>query len=184
MDLWISSCQTPLPKQEHLVLPRTTFTRLLNISKEKNSTVSLGNLCQCLVTLTVKKCFLTFRGILLGFSLCPWPLVLSLDTTGKSLDLSSLYHPCRYLCTLLKFPLSLLFSSLTVPALSVFPHRRGAPSTKSSLWPCTRLSSVCPFVFCTRDPRTGKNTPGVASPSHTYTLSSKGSKTSQSTSHI
>ena len=51
---------------------------VLNISKEGDSTTSLGNLCQCSVTFTVKKHFLMFRGNLLGFSLCPLPLVLSI----------------------------------------------------------------------------------------------------------
>jgi len=88
-DLWRSSCQTPLPKQGHSQLLRTMSTRLLNISKDKDSTTPLGNLCQCLVILTVKKCFLMFTRNLLGFSLCPWPLVLSLNTTEKSLALSS-----------------------------------------------------------------------------------------------
>lgn len=34
---------------------------LLNTSRDGNSTTSLSNLCQCLVTNTVKKCFLMFR---------------------------------------------------------------------------------------------------------------------------
>ena len=38
-------------------LPRTMAKQLLNISKNGESTTSLGNLCQCLVTLTLKKVF-------------------------------------------------------------------------------------------------------------------------------
>ena len=67
------------------------------------------------------------------FSLCPLPLVMSLDTAGKSLALCSL-HPrflCVYIyiyiyrhtlyiyiyiCTLVRCPLSLLFSSLHTPS--------------------------------------------------------------------
>lgn len=46
----------------------------------------MAYLCQCSVTLTVKKGFLMFRGNLLGFGLCPMPL----RTPEKSLALSSL----------------------------------------------------------------------------------------------
>lgn len=44
-----------------------------------------------------KMCFLMFRWNLLYFSLCPLPLVLSLANTEKSLVLSSLHPPLRYL---------------------------------------------------------------------------------------
>ncbi|PKU40464.1 hypothetical protein llap_9225 [Limosa lapponica baueri] len=48
---------------------------LLNTSKNGDSTTSLGNLCQYLVTLTVKKCFPVFRRNLLCFRFCPSSLV-------------------------------------------------------------------------------------------------------------
>jgi len=48
------------------------------------------------------------RENLLCFVLCPLPLVLSLDTTEKSLAPSSLHPPFRYLHTLIRSPLSLL----------------------------------------------------------------------------
>jgi len=85
----------------HLVQPscrsRTTYSRLhrtlsrwvLNISREGESTTSLGSLFQCSVTLRGKKFFLMFRQNFLCFSLCPLPLVLSLGTTEKSLAPSS-----------------------------------------------------------------------------------------------
>lgn len=53
--------------------PRTMSKWILNISKGEDSTTSLGNLLQCSITVTVKKCFLMFEG-LLCFSLCPLPL--------------------------------------------------------------------------------------------------------------
>jgi len=81
-------------------LPRTMSRWLLNTCKEQESTTSLGNLCQSSATLTVKKYFLMFRWSLLRFSLCPLPLVLSLGTNEKSLDLSFLQPPFRYLYTL------------------------------------------------------------------------------------
>ena len=85
-------------------LPRTMSRRLLNLPKDGDSTTSLGNLCQCLVTLTAKKCLLMFRANLLCFSLCPLPLVLSLGTTEESLTPSSLHPPSRYLYTLMSSP--------------------------------------------------------------------------------
>ena len=51
-----------------------------------------------------KKVFLMFRWNFLYFHLCLFPLVLSLDTTKKSLALSSLYPPIGYLYTLLRSP--------------------------------------------------------------------------------
>lgn len=54
-----------------------------NISKGVDSTTSIDNLFWCSVTLTVSNCFLMFRWKLLCFSVCPLPLVLSLDTTKK-----------------------------------------------------------------------------------------------------
>lgn len=53
-------------------------------------TTSLGNLCQFLITCTLNKCFLIFRGNLPCFSLCPLPLVLVLCITEKSLALCML----------------------------------------------------------------------------------------------
>ena len=70
-------------------LHRTASRRVLNISREGDSTTSLGSLFQCSVTLRVKKFFLMFRWNILSFSLCPLPLVLSLGTTEKSLAPSS-----------------------------------------------------------------------------------------------
>lgn len=59
----------------------------LKISKERDPTSSLNNLCQCSVTHTILKCLLMFRQNLLYSRLCPLPLVLSLSTTEQSLAL-------------------------------------------------------------------------------------------------
>ncbi|XP_052646855.1 uncharacterized protein LOC128143559 [Harpia harpyja] len=72
--------------------PRTVSRQIVTVSKDGDSTTSLGNLCQSLVTLTLKKCFLMFRGNLLCFSLCPLPLVLLLGATEKILA-PSFSHP-------------------------------------------------------------------------------------------
>ena len=78
----------------HLVQPAAeagspTAGWVFNISREGDSTTSLGSLFQCSVTLRGKKFFLVFRRNFLCFSLCPLPLVLSLGTTEKSLAPSS-----------------------------------------------------------------------------------------------
>ena len=78
-------------------LHRTASKWVLNISREGDSTASLGSLCQGSVTLRGKKFFLMFSWNFLCFSLCPLPLVLSLGTTEKSLAPSSWHPPFRYL---------------------------------------------------------------------------------------
>jgi len=82
------------------------------ISRDGDST-SLGNLCQCSVTLIVKQGCLMFRWHLLCFSLCPVPLLLSLATTEKSLALSSLHPPFRY------FNSAFIFSSYRTAYLKI-----------------------------------------------------------------
>ena len=71
-------------------LPRTTSSQVLSISTDGDSTDSLGNLCQCLTTLTRKKCFLVFRWNFVCFNLCPVPLAPSVGTPEKCLAPSSL----------------------------------------------------------------------------------------------
>jgi len=70
-------------------LHRTLSRRVLNISREGDSTTSPGSLCQGSVTLRGKKFFLIFRRKFLCLNFCPLPLVLSLGTTEKSLAPSS-----------------------------------------------------------------------------------------------
>lgn len=69
--------------------------------QEGDSTTSLGSLCHCSITCTAQKGCLVFMGNLLCSSLCPLPLVLSLGTTQKTLALSSLHSPFRYLYILI-----------------------------------------------------------------------------------
>lgn len=83
---------------------------VLNISKERDSTVSVDKLCHCLIILSMRS--LT--------------LVLSLDNNEKSLAPLSLYPPFRYLYTMMRFPMNLFFSMLKIPTVSAFLHRRGA----------------------------------------------------------
>jgi len=88
-DLCGSSSPTLLLKQGHLQQAAQDLSkRVLNISREGDSTISLGSLFQGSVTLR-GKFFLMFTWNFLCFSLCPLPLVLSLGTTEKSLASSS-----------------------------------------------------------------------------------------------
>ena len=97
-DLWDHLVQTPCQSRvTQSRLHRTLSRQVLNISRERHSTTSLGNLFHCSVTLRGKKFFLMFRQIFLCFSLSLLPLVLSLGTTEKSLASSSWHPPLRYL---------------------------------------------------------------------------------------
>jgi len=78
-------------------LHRTLSRQVLNISREGDSTTSLGSVFQCSVTLRGKKFFLMFRRNFPCFILCPLPLVLSLGITEKSLAPSSWHPSLRYL---------------------------------------------------------------------------------------
>jgi len=89
-DLCGSSSPTSLPKQGHYSRLHRTLSRwVLNISREGDSTTSLGSLFQGSITLRGKLFFLMFSWNFLCFSLCPLPLVLSLGTAEKSLAPSS-----------------------------------------------------------------------------------------------
>lgn len=82
----------------------------LNIYTDGDPTASLGNPCQCSITLTVKKCFLVFKWNLMCFSSCLVPFVLSLGTTERNLAPSSSFPLIRCLHTLGRSPQSFLFS--------------------------------------------------------------------------
>ena len=81
-DLCGSPSPTPCRSRVTQSRPQRTLSRwVLNISREGDSTASLGSLGQGSVTLRGKKFFLIFRRNFLCLSLCPLPLVLSLGTT-------------------------------------------------------------------------------------------------------
>jgi len=116
-DLWRSSCPTAFLKQGHQEPVAWDHVQMaFEDLREADSTISLGYLCQCSENFTVKKCFLMLRRNLPHFNLCLLPLVLSLGTTEKSLDPSSLQLLFRSLYTLTRCPLSLLFSRLKNPS--------------------------------------------------------------------
>lgn len=72
------------PAQAGPPIARCSGPWLLYAPRERDSTASLGNPCQCTVTFTGKKCFLIFGGNLMCLILCPSPLILPLGTTDKS----------------------------------------------------------------------------------------------------
>ena len=84
--------------------PRATSRRLLNISKDGESTTSLGNLCQCLVTSHSQKVFPDVQREPPVFQFVP---IASCPVTGyhwKGLALSSSHPPFRYLYTFMRSP--------------------------------------------------------------------------------
>lgn len=108
----ISGPQSKPPAEDRLFT--TMLSKVFNISRDGDSIAFLGNLCQCTVTLTVKKYFLMFRGNPLCFSLCSVLLVLSLGTTEKSLTDSLPFSSCLqgYIHITKIPPPSLLFTRL------------------------------------------------------------------------
>ena len=77
-----SPSPTPCPSRiTHSRMHSTTSRRGWNISREGDSTASLGSLGQGSVILRGKKFFLGFSWNFLCSSLCPLPLVLALGTT-------------------------------------------------------------------------------------------------------
>ena len=76
---------------------RQVSRQVLNISREADSTTSLGSLFQCSVTLTIKKFFHILQSFLCS-SFRPLLLILLLCTTEKRLASSvCLSTPFRYL---------------------------------------------------------------------------------------
>jgi len=91
-----------------------------------NSTAPPDNLCQCSVTHTAVRPSVQGDSLLCS-CLCPLPLVLALGITEKSLALSSLYCPFRYLYTWIRSLLSPLFSRLKSPNSLSLSSSRDVP---------------------------------------------------------
>lgn len=129
-----------VPKSELLVVERTIWfnpplqaripsdSRIMfrwnfKIFSYVDCTTSWGKLCQGSVILTVKKFFLTFRMNLLGFSLCPLPLILSLGTVKRAW-LRALYTIFSGIYTHDMIPSESSPPGETIPPLSSFNPRR------------------------------------------------------------
>ena len=97
-------------------LPRAPSSLALTVSRNGASTTSLGNLFQCLTTLTIEDFFVISNLNLPSLSLKPFPLFLSTQTLLKSLSSSFLYLPFNMYLPFIRSPQSLLFSRLNSPS--------------------------------------------------------------------
>lgn len=97
-------------------LSSTVCSSISNIWNNGDSMTSLGSLCQCLTILTVKKCFLFSEGpscvYFVPTAFCPdhWGI------TERSWAPSSSFPHIWYLCRLIRFSLSHLFSRQSSPS--------------------------------------------------------------------
>lgn len=93
-----------LEQGQLLRLSRTMIRWVLSISKDTDSTVSLGSLWQCSLILTIKVFLPICKCNFLYFNLCPLPLGLSLGITKKNLASTSLICLIRHLSTWIRSP--------------------------------------------------------------------------------
>ena len=110
----------------HSRLHSTTSRRVLKISREGDSTASLGSLCQGSITLRVKRFFLMFRRIFLCFRLCPQrPRDTLLLTTGPRIGIHT--------------PLTVLLASWSCPHSEICnaPDDRSVQKHCSGSWHAT-----------------------------------------------
>lgn len=132
------------------------FREVSNISKVGECTTSLGNLCSCSVTVTVKKSFIMFRCILLCFSWCSLPFVLETTCSELGFTFFTAFF-FRYLYTLVSFPLNLLFSRLSSSLSQCFliwemllilvPFCWPLSSSSISLWHCGTQNCKVLYLF-------------------------------------
>lgn len=122
---------------DHLVQPtakagyvdqvtKESLKEFLNVSREGEYTTSLQSLCQCSATHSVKEFHFMLCWNFLCFSTWPLLLILSLGTE-KSLAPLPWHPPLRYLYTLMRSPLRLLFCRPNRPSSADCPHKRDAP---------------------------------------------------------
>ena len=107
---------TPCSEQSPWEQVAQTCVQLaLNISKDGDCTRSLGDLFQCLTTLTVKRTFLTDYPVFQCVPIASCPLTGHHWEESGSVFISPSF---RYLCTLLRSPRACSSAGWTVPALS------------------------------------------------------------------
>lgn len=114
---------------------------LLSISRDRGYMMPPGNLCKCLVTFTVKKCFLMLGGNPLVCAHCP---ILSLGTTGTCLALSSMLSPFSCFYTLMRF----LHMRDTICIICFSCFLLACLARKTCLWQCCFLPLFL-FFFLT-----------------------------------
>lgn len=116
-------------------------TWVLNISKYGDSTACPNNWPSSQKSIFLPKSLWNF----LYFNLCLLSLILPVGTKEKSLTLSALLPPIKYLVTD-KIPLSLLSSQLSSPSLrSLCSSEKWSNHLIISLWAFDGLAAVCPY---------------------------------------
>lgn len=135
-------------------------SQLLSIFTDRDSTISLGDLFQCLTTVTVKKvgsCVKMEFCILISAS---WHPVTKHQWKKPS---SLFFIPShQVLLTWVRFPWT-ISSKLKCPSsLSHSSHKKWSNSL--SLWHFAGLTPASSYFCCTGEPRTGHRTSGAASP--------------------
>lgn len=106
-------------------LPMAVSRQILSISKHEDSTISMSSQWWCLVTLTVKKCFLISRGNLFSFR-----AIASSPVAKWNLASPHLHNPFNFVQvgTILPQVQPSLIHAKTVPALSVSSHISNPPA--------------------------------------------------------
>lgn len=133
-----------LPQSSRVIQSRLSKSMsrwLLSISRDRGYVMSPGNLCKCLVTFTVKKCFLMLGGNPL---VCAHRLILPLGTTGTCLALSSMLSPFRCFYTLMRS----LHMRDTICIICFSCFLLACLARKTCLWQC-HLLPLFPFFFWT-----------------------------------
>lgn len=107
-------------------LPRVMSSWILNISKDNNSTTSLGNTFHCSTPLTVKK-FLLFLSEFFCISLCAHCFLSFPWTPMRRACLHLLYFPHQVFTSIDNIPLRFLFSWLNSSSSLKLSSGRDAP---------------------------------------------------------
>jgi len=143
-------------------LLKATSNLALNSAREGAATTSLGNMCQCLTTLTVKNFFLSIssKATLFQFKAitpCPVPT----GPCKKSLS-SFLAGPIRYWKAALRSLWSSLFSGLKSPNSQPFLVGR-CSSPRIIFVASSGATPTGPRPSCAESPRARHRTPGGVS---------------------
>ena len=131
-----------------------------NVFRDGASTTSLGNLCQCFTTLSVKNFFLISSLNLPSFGLKPSPLVLSQQALLKDLSPSFLKAPIKYWKAPLRSPLVLLFPRLTSPRSPSLSSQQRGSSPRVIAGASSGPAPTAPALSCAEGSRAGRRTPG------------------------
>lgn len=133
-------------------LLRALYHLVLNVSKDRTSTISLGNLCWCFPTLIVKYFSLELNSPF--FSLNSLHPVLSQQAVMKILEKCFLQGPFKHWKVPIRWHWSLLFSRLNNPSsISTSTHK--CSILLSSFVALSGHTATAPYSLCTEDLRAG-----------------------------